>query len=372
MLSRFPASWRPCRAWRLCVAGACLGLLAACTSSPLIPFGTQGPPLVLVPAAQAGVKDQRARFREIYCAVLEARKDTVPDYRPCDEALTRLDGEPAGASRPVELGPSRRKLVAMVVPGVGYDCFAPWLHPPGTTKTHVEQFGYELNPIKVDPLSGTGRNARMIRDALMAMPAEQGAPRIVLIGYSKGAPDILDALALYPEIHGRIAAMVSVAGAVGGSALANDATQDQANLIRHFPGATCDTGDNGAVESLRPQVRKAWLAQNTLPPGLRYFSLVTLPQPDRVSLILRSSWNKLGQIDARNDSQVIFYDQVVPGSSLLGYLNADHWAIAVPLNRTRALISQTFVTENAYPREAMAEAILRFVEEDLSGATRTP
>ncbi|HYP72122.1 MAG TPA: hypothetical protein VEP93_14635 [Variovorax sp.] len=355
---------------RLGIAGACIAALAACTSSPLVPFGTQGPPLVLMPAAQAGVVDQRARFREIFCAVLEARKDTVPDYRPCDEALTRLDGEPAGPSRPVELGPSKRRLSAMVVPGVGYECFAPWLQPPGTTKRHVEQFGYELHPISVDPLSGTTRNARRIRDALLAVPAEPSTPpRIVLVGYSKGTPDILEALATYPEIRGRIAAVVSVAGAVGGSPLANDATQDQANLIKHFPGATCDSGDNGAVEALRPQTRKAWLAQNPLPAGLRYFSLVTLPQPERVSLILRPSWRKLGQVDARNDSQVIFYDQVVPGSSLLGYLNADHWSIAVPLSRTREVISDLLVTQNAYPREAMTEAILRYVEEDLSSPT---
>ena len=347
-------------------------LLAGCTSPPLLPFETQGPPLVLVPAAQAGVVDQRARFREIFCAVLEARKEQVEDYRPCDDALTRLDGEASGgAGRPIELGASKRRLVAMVVPGVGYECFEPWLQPPGTAQRHVAQFGYDLSLLKVDPLSGTARNARMIRDALMAMPAPEGSPRIVLVGYSKGTPDILDALATYPEIRGRVAAMVSVAGAVGGSPLANDATQDQANLIKHFPGASCDTGDNGAVEALRPQVRRAWLAQHAsaLPPQqMRYFSLVTLPQPERVSLILRGSRNKLAQIDGRNDSQVIFYDQIVPGSTLMGYLNADHWAIAVPLNRTRTALAATLVTQNAYPREALIEAVLRFVEEEISSS----
>ena len=38
-------------------------------------------------------------------------------------------------------------------------------------------------------------------------------------------------------------------------------------------------------------------------------------------------------IDGRNDSQVIFYDQLIPGSTLLGYLNADHWAVAVAIAR---------------------------------------
>ena len=88
--------------------------MGACTSSPLMPYSTDTVPLVLMPAAQAGTQDQRSRFREIFCAVLEARGPTLADYRPCDEALTRLGAEAAGTGRPVELGSSKRRLVAAV------------------------------------------------------------------------------------------------------------------------------------------------------------------------------------------------------------------------------------------------------------------
>jgi len=44
---------------------------------------------------------------------------------------------------------------------------------------------------------------------LLAIPIEPGPPRLVLIGYSKGAPDILEALVTYPEIRSRVAAMWS-------------------------------------------------------------------------------------------------------------------------------------------------------------------
>jgi hypothetical protein len=188
----------------------------------------------------------------------------------------------------------------------------------------------------------------------------------VLIGYSKGAPDILEAVVAYPEIRRRVAAVVSAAGAIGGSALANDAEQYQADLLRHFPGSTCTSGDGGGVESLRPGTRRAWLAQHPLPRDVRYYSVVTLPQPDRISSILTSSYDKLALIDGRNDSQVIFYDQVVPGSSLVAYINADHWALAVPIARSHDTIGSLFVTHNDYPREALLEALLRFVEEDLA------
>ncbi|WER49024.1 hypothetical protein CupriaWKF_17755 [Cupriavidus sp. WKF15] len=338
--------------------------LGACASTPLVPYSTDTPPLVLVPAALAGVTDKRGRFREVYCAVLRARGSTLPDYRPCEEALTRVGTEPAGTDRPVELGPSKRHLIAAVVAGVGYECFRPWLGPQGTVATHVREFGYDATMITVDALSSSTNNARQIRDAIMAMPHAVDEPRIVLIGYSKGAPDILEAVVTYPEIRSRVAAVVTAAGAVGGSPLANDAEQYQADLLRHFPGATCSPGDGGAVESLRPRTRKAWLAQNPLPNDLPIYSIVTFPQPERISSILRSSYDKLSRVDARNDSQMIFYDQIVSGSTLLGYVNADHWALAVPIARKHDTIGSLFVTQNAYPREALVEALLRFIEEE--------
>ena len=273
-----------CHASRIVIAGVCL-VLAACASKPLVPYSTDTPPLVLAPAAQAGIVDKRARFREIYCAVLEARRE-LPDHRGCDEALTRVGVEPAGTGRPVDLGPSSRRLVAAVVPGLGYECFEKWLEPPGSAAAHVRQFGYDQVVIKVDALSGTAINARQIRDALMAMPAEAGPPRLVLLGYSKGAPDILEALVTYPEIRSRVAAVVSLAGAIGGSPLANDAKQSQADMLRHFPGSTCESGDAGAVESLRPATRRAWLAAHPLPTDVRYYSLVTFPRPERISSAL--------------------------------------------------------------------------------------
>jgi hypothetical protein len=73
---------------------------------------------------------------------------------------------------------------------------------------------------------------------------------------------------------------VSAAGAVGGSPLADDAEQSQANLLAKLPGSGCDISDEGAVESLRTGVRQAWLAENELPSSIQYLSLITTHKID--------------------------------------------------------------------------------------------
>ncbi|NJD32804.1 MAG: hypothetical protein FIB04_13075 [Gammaproteobacteria bacterium] len=211
----------------------------------------------------------------------------------------------------------------------------------------------------------------MIRDAVMALPVEPGPPRLVLIGYSKGTPDLLDALVSHPEIRPRIAAVVSIAGAVGGSAVADEASESMADMMRFFPGAKCDKGDDEAVASLRPSVRKAWLAEHPLPADVRFYSVVTLPDEARISRILKPTYRQLEKVDARNDSQLIYTDQILPAGTLLGFVNADHWAVALPIARSHPWIGSLLVNHNDYPREALLEAILRFVEEDL-GSRQEP
>ena len=341
-------------------------LAAGCADKPLVPYTTDAAPLVLLPAGQAGIRDARGRFREISCAVLEAHGRDLPHYRPCEDALVRVGDEPEGTGAPVALGPAQRRLTALLVPGIGWECFEGWLGYENEFAEHLRRFGYGSRVLDVDGLSGTENNARQIRDQIMAHAGEIPPQSLVLLGYSKGAPDVLTTVAAYPEILPYLAAVVSVAGAVGGSPLANDATQDQAELLLHIPNADCTKGDGKAVESLRPAVRQDWLQRTRLPDSVPYYSLVTYPLPDQVSSILKGSQRKLAEVDPRNDSQVIYYDQVIPGSTLLGYLNADHWAASVPIAEHHPFIGEHFADRNTYPRQAMAEALMRFIEEDLA------
>ena len=343
-------------------------LLSACAGTP------EAPPPIDTSSAELlkfiednRLTDGRGRFREVFCEVLEEHGQELPDYRPCEEALTYVGKERGATGEPVALGPTRENYLLLLVPGLGWNCFEEWLDLSYSVPRHVAQFGYELRVVPVDGLSSTAHNAQMINEYVASLPPADADRPLILAGYSKGAPDILEAVVTYPELAERVVAVVSLAGSVRGSPLANDATQAQANMLTMVPGSKCEEehGDNDAVVSLRTDIRQQWLTEHTLPAHIRYYSVVTFPDPERVSWVLRNSYLLLGQNEPRNDTQVIIFDQIIPGSTVTAFVNADHWAIAVPISRQHPLLGKTLVDQNDYPREAFLEALLRYLEEDL-------
>lgn len=340
--------------------------LAAC-AAPRVPWTASLEPWPEEHAGPMTFTDGRGRFREIFCAVTEERGHELPDHRPCEAALTRVGLEPAPPGEPVDLGPSRLELAGFLVPGVGFNCIKAWLDVDNAGPFHVDDFGFDLRLLEVGGLSSSAHNAEQIRARFEELPPEWAGRPLVLIGYSKGIADILEALVAYPEVARRVDAVVAFAGAVRGSPLANVYAQSTLNLLTWLPRSECGTGDEGAMQSLRPAERNAFLRDHPLPAGVRYFSVAAFPEPERISVGLKASWRKLGRLrDARNDSQLVFYDQLIPGSTLMAFANADHWAMAVPVARQHDVAGVIYATDNDFPREVMLEALLRYVEEDLA------
>jgi hypothetical protein len=364
--SRLAGSLSGCRPFgrALRALGLCLLVLAGCAPQPMLDADRATPPLVLVPTTDAGIVDQRARFREIFCALSEDHGSALPDHRPCDQALHRLTGEAPASGAAVNLGRARIGLRVVIVPGLAAECFGVLALPMRFAAAHVEKLGYEVSWMDVDGLSSSAHNAAEIRAAVLAMEEAPERP-IVLLGYSKGAADLLEASA-DPALAARVAAVVSLGGAINGSPLADRASDAWFSLLAHLPGTTCEEGDRGALDSMRRSTRMDWLAAHPSP-SLRTYALVSYASRDQVSAVLRSSYDDLSLIDPRNDSQLLFYDQIAPGSTLLGYLNGDHWAVAMPIGRDSPLI-QPLIDRNAFPREILLEAILKQVEEDLMAA----
>ena len=94
------------------------------------------------------------------------------------------------------------------------------------------------------------------------------------------------------------------------------------------------------------------------------FSLVAAPRPDHISPATLGSYRWLAKIDPRNDGKLLWHDQIVPGGYLLGYANADHWTIAIPVGTE--LPGLSFLFKDAVPRTALVEAAIEVVADTLT------
>lgn len=217
-----------------------VALLGGCSSQPQVPFSYTLEPLSFEPGNAYDVTDGRARFREIFCAANEDHGESLPDYTPCEEALVRFDDEPPPTGVPVDLGPTSTQMVGKMVPGLAYSCVKAWLHHDNSAPNHVATLGYETGFIQVEGIASSETNAGLIADYVMSLGPEYDDRPLVLFGYSKGLPDIFAFLVQYPELTHRVAAVVSYAGAVWGSPLADEADEKQLRWLTLIPGAECE------------------------------------------------------------------------------------------------------------------------------------
>lgn len=340
--------------------------LLSCTSQTLISSTENSAPLELLQQDSLGFIDARARFREIFCAVLNEHGSNLPDYDLCANSLRSIAQEPRHISTSVNLDAADKEFIIGLVPGVGWQCVRHLMNNDNSGPQHLLTQGFDVRLFEVGGLSGSQNNAQQINNTIMALPEQDKQRPVILIGYSKGAADILYAIAKYPQLQKRVVAVVSVAGAIGGSPLADNTRQSHLNLLAYIPMSGCDFEDEKAIESLHTETRKKWLENNPLPENIRYYSIISYPETEKISFGLKSAYQQLAAVDPRNDGQLIFYHQLIPASKLLAFVNADHWAMSIPVARQIYLNRLTFANKNEYPREVLLEAILRYVEEDLS------
>lgn len=357
------AAWG--RAARVQAAGATLlCALAASGCIPSLEYGTDTPPLILTAAASAGVADGRARFREIYCAVREARGK--PGDAPCGQSLHRLHGEGPPTGRPVHMGQARIKLRIRIVPGIFGECAAHMATPFQDSIGALREQGYDdVAAFAVDGRSSSARNAAQIAQQIGAMNLKPDE-RLVLIGHSKGMSDILELIGDHEEAVPEGSAIISLTGVVAGTPIADRGVAAY-RAVGWIPFPRCPVGDKQGVRSLTRQHRLAYLAAHPLPPKFRYYSIPAFTRASNISSFLKPTHAALAKIDARNDGNVIFHDSVIPGSIVLGHLDADHWAVAMPFEIFAPKRARIFASRNKFPRPVLLEAIARMVEEDYLG-----
>ncbi len=284
-------------------------------------------------------------------------------------ALRRDPAEAPGSGAPVGLEPPRRRTRVLVVPGIYGACVAWLARPFGDAVVPLRARGWEVGYIPVEPRSSSGRNARLIRRHLDGLKLKTDE-RVVLVGYSKGLADIMEATALGCGLDPGIEAVIGVGGSAFGSPVAASLPTGLKNLLDRLVLPGCPPGDMGAIDSLKPDVRRAWFERHGLPENVRWFSIVALPERARLSRVLRLSYQRIARTDPLNDSQMIARDALIPDSTLLAVVNADHWAMAMPITASASpvggVLGRTLVDQNAYPRAALLEAALRYVDETLA------
>jgi hypothetical protein len=309
--------------------------------------------------------DARGRYREILCAVLQSHPADSPASSGCESVLRQRPDDPPGLGLPVDLSPSRRNVELLYVAGLWSDCAGGPARATSDMKDYLARFGYHFVPVHVSGVAGSAWNAQRIRDALLQSADQDASRHVIIIAHSKGVPDTLEALVRYPRVRKHVAAVISVAGAVGGSPLADPPPVELLHLTSLLPGVACREGDQQAIASLQRNTRRSWLARHPLPRDVRYYTLVAMPEPSRVSLGLLLPYELLSGLESGNDGNVLVSDQMVPGSTLLGYLNADHWAVGIDMSESPYPEVRAAADVSDFPRAQVVEAALRFVEEDL-------
>jgi pimeloyl-ACP methyl ester carboxylesterase len=242
----------------------------------------------------------------------------------CRDTLHRFAGESAGV-RPRPADPSAYRLV--FVPGFLATCF-PGIASFSDVVEQARRDGFDARVLEIGGRSSIAANARLIAEQIERLPDD--GRRIIVIGHSKGALDALQLIAERRDLAERIVALVAVAGAFSGSPLADRLRPLYDLVVGANPFLGCAAAQGDALDDMRPATRKNWWERHRGKLRTPVYSIVAVPDRDRVSPLLALLHEQLGLSSPWNDGQLIALDQVAPGGNLLGFVNADHLTVAVP------------------------------------------
>jgi hypothetical protein len=192
-------------------------------------------------------------------------------------------------------------------------------------------------------------------DALMR-PIEHPEPPkdVILLGYSKGSPDILSFLVNHPEYHDRIKGVFTWAGAVGGSYTADGIygqikdlpTEGSYEYVSKLlsvisPAMLSQVGVRrldefdvkGALNDLRTEVREAFNREHAEyfdELGIPIFALTGATAPLEVPNIQFMDAVRLSSYDANNDMQLTQKQAIlaIGMNTHVAMAHAHHWDVA--------------------------------------------
>ncbi len=211
---------------------------------------------------------------------------------------------------------------------------------------------------------------------------------VFLLGYSKGAADLLTLLVGHPSVRPRVRCVFTWAGAIGGSEIADKSAGDfkrsrlqqgaltiasdakiflpaGLKLGKHAISRVHEFDTASAVRDLTTGVRRAFLAEHrsvldALDMPMFYFRGAT--RLSEVPWSQRAGFRALSRIDPRNDMQVTSVSACLPMpmATDLGVLRGHHWDLAYPSFSKRRWLNNTY---HPFPKEAALAAIVMLAAE---------
>ena len=233
------------RFFKALLAIALVFLLTACGGKAVLPPVADTVPLILAPISNTTTADARGRFREIYCAVREDHGKTLPDDRPCDEALWKLAGETRGlgtahragktAAQPAGAGGAR--ALQRLPRSDGLRVLRRPCPHGNSSGSRRATYPSRAGPAAPATRARSGTIFFLRPSSPARKPSSSATPR--------GPRTSWRPWSAYPEVRPRVAAVVSVAGAVGGSPLADELADFYQSLLMRLPAPHCPAGDGG-------------------------------------------------------------------------------------------------------------------------------
>lgn len=300
--------------------------------------------------------DDTSTFGDQFCTVLNQN----PDGGTWGACTTYLDG---GGKTDAKLGTLNPKYRVLIVPGFMSSCFPESPAFQEGQETLKSKYGMTVDLLKV-PNDPSIANAKMIGDYIREQRKTDNR-KFILIGYSKGTPDAQEALARDKDVSDAVVAFITVAGASGGSQIAELIPgMADAYIKQYFKLDNCKGDVASGFRSLKRSERQAFLAQFPNPVVPTY-SIIAYSGETNTSKALKQSWMMLSGADPFEDGQLTRQDAIVPGAKYLGALRGDHFSVALPFEKSTDKMIRGGMDQTHFPRAALLESLIRFVTTDL-------
>ncbi len=303
-------------------------------------------------------------FADTFCSVLKQENPDGGTWGNCSEYLANPGKDDA------KLPPLPRSYRVLIVPDVLSSCF-----PDSTAflegQTYLrDKIGMTVELLSV-PNDSSESNGKIVAGYLREHSA-QDTRKYIVVAYGKGTPDVQEAFAKEADSASAVAALVSVAGGSGGTPIAEAMPRlvNGWSRLYNLKMDKCQGDLNAGYVSMRRDVRHAFLSSYPNPAAPTY-SLAAVSDKTDTSQALLEPWRLLSAYDKELDGQLSKQDAFVQGSKYLGTVRSDHFALALPFDKSSNSDLRQAMDHAKFPRAALLDALLRVVIQDLDSTSHT-